>query len=145
VSRLQDDLTTQKTITDVMARENKDMRKQLEKLMPVVDFVNRLDNPEELRKIIDFLAESYSHDGKLRPLNEMQFAPFIQKTLDGIMKEKGITMSEAIRQLATEDLEEMKRAERQLRQAARKARSRNRKEPNGQSDGQPKDNAPRDS
>jgi integrase len=133
VSKLQEDLDAQETITGVMARENADMKKQLAKLAPVVEFVNRFDNPEELKEILDFLADDYSSGDVLKPLKS-EFAPFVRKTLDRIMKEKGITESEAIKQLVTEDLEDMIRAERELRQRARKARARKGRKSDGESD-----------
>jgi len=133
VSKLQEELTTQKTITEVIVRENADMRKQLEGLKPIVEFVNHFDSPEELKTILDFLTEDYSSEDELRPL-KVEFASFIKTRLDKIMKEKGITESEAIKQLVTEDFEEMKRAEREFKQKARKARARSQRKPDKQSD-----------
>jgi hypothetical protein len=66
VSRLQEDLATQKTIAEGVARENAGMRQQLEKLVPVVEFVNSFDNPEDLKTIFDSLADDYSSEDVLK-------------------------------------------------------------------------------
>jgi integrase len=126
VSKLQEDLTTQKTVTDAVARENSEMRKQLEQLKPLIEFTNTYDTPEELKTILEFLAEDSSSEDKLKPL-ETQFSQFIRAKLDEMMKKKGISEKEAIQQLITEDLAEMKKAERNFKKVEKRVRARTRR------------------
>lgn len=126
ISRLQEDLTLQKTVTESMARENADMRKQLERLQPLVEFVNTYDTPEDLKTVLEYLAEDYSAEDRLKPL-KVEFAPYIRKKLDELMKAKGITEKEAIQQITTEDLKEMKDAQKRFRKSERAAKARTRR------------------
>jgi ethanolamine utilization protein EutA (predicted chaperonin) len=53
INKLQSDLTEQKTITAVISEENLKMKKQFEKLQPILDFVNAFDEPEELEHFLN--------------------------------------------------------------------------------------------
>ena len=112
ISKLQTDLTRQELITKTIAEENIRVKEQLQKLAPLVEFVNSFDTPENLKIILDFLKEGYSDDltGELRPL-KVEFSPYVSKKLEETAKTKGITQKEALKQLVEENLETMKKAE----------------------------------
>jgi hypothetical protein len=46
-------LTDQKTITDVISEENQKIRKQLENLQPILEFVNSFGSEERLQRFLD--------------------------------------------------------------------------------------------
>ena len=109
VSQLQEELTQQKLITQTMSEESIKAKQQLEKLKPLVDFVNSFDTPENLKTILEFLKEDYS-DGELRPL-KVEFSPYIAKRLEEIANTKGIDQQEALKHLVEANLETMDEAE----------------------------------
>jgi integrase len=53
INKLQGDLTDQKTITDVISEENQKIRKQLENLQPILEFVNSFGSEERLQRFLD--------------------------------------------------------------------------------------------
>ncbi len=113
VSGLQEELTRQKTITDTISEENVKLKKEFERLRPLVEFVNSFDAPENLKTILNFLKDDFTgnySDDKLRPLR-VEFSPYISERIEEIARAKGITKKEAIQQLVEEDLETMKEAD----------------------------------
>ena len=116
INRLQEDLTSQKTITDVLSAENLRIRKQFEQLQPMIEFVNSFDAPENLKKILGFLKEDYlneSDDERLRTL-KVEFSPYISEKLAEIAMSKGITQKEALKLLLEGNLKTMNNAEHAL-------------------------------
>jgi hypothetical protein len=138
VTKLQEDLTRQKLITDTIAQDNLRTKEQLDKLQYLVEFVNHFDDFEELKTILNFfqfkvqlLGEEDQLPKHLRPIKS-EFTPYIGLKLKEIAKTMGISEKEALKQLFAEDVETMKKAEERwaeiekrlkLRQAESKERS----------------------
>lgn len=117
VTKLQEDLTRQKLITDTITQDNLKTKEQLDKLQYLVEFVNHFDDFEELKTILNFmqfkvqlLGEEDQLPKHLRPLRS-EFTPYIGLKLKEIAKTMGISDKEALKQLFAEDVETMKKAE----------------------------------
>ena len=113
VTKLQEDLTRQKLITETISEENIKTKEQLEKLQPLVEFVNRYDTYENLKTILNFLKDDVLDeypDERLRPMR-VEFSPYIGLKLKEIAKTMGITEKEALKRLFANDVEAMKKAE----------------------------------
>ena len=111
VTKLQEELTQQKLITDTISEGNIKTKQQLEKLQPLVEFVNSFDAPETLKAILEFLKEGFSEDSeKLRPL-KVEFSPHVSKKLEEIAKANNVTQKEALKQLVEQNLDTMKKTE----------------------------------
>jgi integrase len=113
INNLQEELTQQRTITEAISEENIKTKQELERLQPLVEFVNSFDTPENLKAILNFLKDDYSDrysEEKLRPL-KVEFSPYISKKLEEIAKTKGITQKEALKQLVETNLETLEKAE----------------------------------
>jgi len=113
VSKLQGELTQQKLIAETISKENLKTREELERLRPLVEFMNSFDTPENLKTILTFLKEGYSDistDGKLR-LMRVEFSPYISRKLGEIARERGITEKEALKELLEDNLKTMDKAE----------------------------------
>ena len=131
VNKLQEELTQQKLITDTISEENIRTKQELEKLQPLVEFVNSFDAPENLKTILNYFKEDYLgeySDKRLRPLR-VEFSPYVAKKLEEIAKTMGITQREALAELVKEDLETMEDAERRFRKLEERIKSQRRKEP----------------
>lgn len=129
ISRLQEELTQQKMITEAIAEENIKTKQALEKLQPVVDFVNSFDAPENLKAILEFLKDDHLDsypDEKSRPLKS-EFTPYVSKKLEEIAKTMGITKKEAFEMLMREKLKTMEEAEKMFQKIEESARARHRK------------------
>jgi len=131
INRLQEDLTQQKLITDTISRENIRTKKELERLKPLVEFVNSFDAPENLKTILNYLKSDYLDDysdDRFRPL-KIEFSPYISKKLEEIAKTKGLTQKEALAELVKADLETMENAEKKFKKLEKKIKSQRRKKP----------------
>jgi len=129
INKLQEELTQQKVITDTISEENIKTKQALEKLQPVVDFVNSFDAPENLRTILEFLKDDYLDsypDEKFRPLKS-EFTPYVSKQLEEIAKTMGITKREAFEMLVKENLKTMEDAEKMFQKTEESARAKHRK------------------
>jgi hypothetical protein len=113
INKLQEELTQQRTITETISEENINIKKQIDKLQPLIEFVNTFDTPANLKTILDFLREDYS-DEKLRPL-KVEFSPYVSAMLEEIASTKGITQEEALKQLVGENLEALENADEKLK------------------------------
>lgn len=68
------------------------MKREFQRLKPLVEFVNSFDSPENLKILLDYLRDDYSDDSSddlLRPL-KVEFSPYISKKLKEIAKTLGI-------------------------------------------------------
>jgi integrase len=107
INKLQEELTQQKTITETISEENVKIKKEFERLQPLIDFVNSFDAPENLKTILNYLKDDYLDDaskGKSHPL-KVEFSPYISKQIKEIAKTMGTTEEEALKQLLNNDLE----------------------------------------
>ena len=76
-----------------------------------------------MHAILEFLKDdlvSQPSDEKLRPL-KTQFSPYISEKLDEIAERKGITQKEALEQLVKEDLEILKKRDREFKKLSRES------------------------
>jgi len=124
INKLQEELTQQRIITDTISEENIRTKQELEKLQPLIEFVNSFDTPKNLKTILDFLkndiSERYPED-RLRPL-KVEFSPYISTRLEEIAKTKGITQKEALEQLVEENLETLEKAEEKFKKLETKTK-----------------------
>ena len=128
INKLQEELTQQKVITETISEENIKTKQQLEKLQPLVEFVNSFDTFENLKTILNYfkddILENYP-DGKFRPL-KVEFSPYISKQIKEIAKTMGITEKEALKQLVENDLETMKKAEEKFKMLEERSKRKHR-------------------
>jgi len=115
VTGLQEDLTTQKLITETISQDNIKTKEQLGKLNYLVEFVNSFDDYENLRKILNFFKMQIFDDyeglpEKFRPIKS-EFSPYIWLKLQEIAKTLGISEKEALKRLFADDVDAMKKSE----------------------------------
>ena len=115
VTKLQEDLTTQKLITETISRDNIKTKEQLGKLNYLVEFVNSFDDYENLRTILNFFKMQVFDDyeglpEKFRPIKR-EFSPYIGIKLQEIAKTLGISEKEALKRLFADDVDAMKKSE----------------------------------
>jgi site-specific recombinase XerD len=113
VNKLQEELTQQRLITETISQENIKTKHELEKLQPLVEFVNSFDAFEDLKTILEYFKDDILGeypDEILRPIKG-EFSPYISKQLAEIAKTMGITEKEALKQLFANDVEAMAKAE----------------------------------
>jgi integrase/recombinase XerD len=102
-------------------REIQAFQNAMEKMQPLLEFVNSFETPENLKKILDFLKDDFTGqyaDEKLRP-QRIEFSPYVSKKLDEIAKRKGVTRKEALEQLVKEDLEILEKGDKKLKKLAK--------------------------
>jgi len=131
VNKLQEELTRQKLITDTISEENIRTKQELEKLQPLVEFVNSFDTPKNLKTILNYLKEDYMDeysDERFRPL-KVEFSPYMSKKLEEIAKTMGITQKEALAELVKEGLETVENAEQKFKKLEERIKSQRRKKP----------------
>jgi len=113
ITKLQEDLTRQKLITETISQENIKTKEQLEKLQPLVEFVNSFDTHENLKTMLSFFKDDIFDeypDERLRPIKG-DFSPYIGLQLKEIAKTLGITEKEALKRLFADDVEAMEKTE----------------------------------
>ena len=115
VTKLQEDLTRQKLITDTISQDSLKTKEQLEKLQYLVEFVNSFDDYENLRILLNHFKMQVLDDyedlpEKLRPIKS-EFSPYIGIKLQEIAKTLGISEKEALKRLFADDVEAMKKSE----------------------------------
>jgi integrase len=115
VTKLQEDLTRQKLITDTITQDNLKTKKQLDKLQYLVEFVNSFDDYQNLKSILDFFKEQVLDDygnipEHLRPIRS-EFTPYVGLQLKKIAETMGITEKEALKRIFSDDVEAMKKAD----------------------------------
>lgn len=113
VNKLQEELTQQRLITETISQENIKTKQELEKLQPLVEFVNSFDAFEDLKTILEYFKDDILGeypDEILRPI-EGEFSPYISKQIAEIAKTMGITEKEALKQLFANDVKAMAKAE----------------------------------
>ena len=101
INKLQSDLTEQKTITDVISEENLKMKKQFEKLQPILDFVNAFDEPEQLEHFLNLWknAEGIRFPPDKGMFSNVSLPEEFQKIVDKVAKETGRRKSDVIEEL----------------------------------------------
>jgi plasmid maintenance system antidote protein VapI len=115
VTKLQEDLTRQKLITDTITQDSLKTKEQLDKLQYLVEFVNSFDDYQNLKTILDFFKQLVFDDYEdvpehLRPIRS-EFTPYIGLQLKKIAKTMGITEKEVLKRITSDDVEAMKKAD----------------------------------
>jgi integrase len=113
VTKLQEDLTRQKLITETISQDNLKTKDQLGKLQYLVEFVNSFDDSERLRGLLNFLKMQVlddQEDPRLQPIKS-EFSPYIGLKLQETAKMLGISEKEALKRLFSDDAEALKKAE----------------------------------
>jgi integrase len=115
VTKLQEDLTRQKLITDTISQDSLKTKEQLEKLQYLVEFVNSFDDYENLRILLNHFKMQVLDDYEdlpehLRPIRS-EFSPYIGLKLQEVAKTLKISEKEALKRLFADDVDAMKKSE----------------------------------
>ena len=115
VTKLQEDLTRQKLITDTISEDSLKTKEQLDKLQYLVEFVNSFDDYENLRLLLNHFKMQVLDDYEglpehLRPIRS-EFSPYIGLKLQEVAKTLGISEKEALKRLFADDVDAMKKSE----------------------------------
>ena len=125
-------IETERTIKELQQqlqqrdKELAQLRENMKKMQPLVEFVNSFDAPKNLKEILDFLKDDYireASDEELRPLR-IEFSKYISDKLDEIARTKGITRKEALAQLVEEDLRILDEGDERFRKLEKRLRKR---------------------
>jgi len=137
VTKLQEDLTRQKLITDTITQNNLKVKQQLDKLQYLVKFVEQFDDYKSLKLLLDFfkheVLDEKDESDISRPI-KTEFSPYIQLQLKKIAKTKGITEKEALMEIFSDDVEAMKKAEEKWEEIEKRIKLRNKKAKNQAND-----------
>jgi integrase len=99
VSKLQEDLTLQQTITNTISKENLKIRNEFARIQPIIDFVNTYNTVKEQQKILEFLKAEAESD--LAPYDpNITFDETIEQQMNEISEKEGISKAEALTKIA---------------------------------------------
>ena len=98
VSKLQEDLTIQQTITNSISKENQKIRKELGRIQPVVDFVNTYNRDKEHQKLLEFVKAEGEYNPDYAP--DIILDETLEKQMNEISENEGISKSEAMGKIA---------------------------------------------
>jgi ribosome assembly protein YihI (activator of Der GTPase) len=122
INKLQEDLTQQKVITDTISEENVKVKKEIEKLHPLIDFVNELEENGQLQIFLDLLKTSetisFPDKGSFRKID---FSDDEWARIGKLAKDKGISKQEAINLLVDAGIRADKKEMKSGRQALSEA------------------------
>jgi site-specific recombinase XerD len=116
---------TEKTIAELKKQlEERDkqvetMRVTIEKIQPLVEFVNSFETPQKLKTILD----QFLKDDAFQTIDEQPtlLDKDVAKMIDDVAKRRGLTQKDALEQLMKEELEGIAESERRLEELARKS------------------------
>jgi len=122
INKLQEDLMQQKVITDTISEENVKVKKEIEKLHPLIDFVNELEENGQLQIFLDLLKTSetisFPDKGSFRKID---FSDDEWARIGKVAKDKGISRQEAIDLLLDAGVKAYKKEMKSGRQALSEA------------------------
>jgi integrase len=106
INKLQQDLTEQKMITETVSEENIRIKKEVEKLQPLSEFIEGFKDPETLQLFLNLLKTSTAirFPPDKGTFAKVDFEPETYERIDKIAKRKGISKQEAINQIIDEGL-----------------------------------------
>jgi integrase len=106
INKLQQDLTEQKMITETVSEENIRIKKKVEKLQPLSEFIDGFKDPETLQLFLNLLKTSTAirFPPDKGAFVKMDFEPEMHEKIDKIAKRKGITTQEAVTQIIEKGL-----------------------------------------
>jgi len=98
VSKLQEDLTLQQTITSAISEQNLKIRHELGRIQPVVDFVNTYNADKEHQKLLEFVKA----EGKYDPhyASDIILNGTLEEEMIEISEKEGIRQAEAMGKIA---------------------------------------------
>jgi integrase/ribosome assembly protein YihI (activator of Der GTPase) len=94
INRLQEELTQQRVITDTISEENVKVKKEIKKLNPLIDFVNRLEENGQLQIFLDLLENSEEIAFPEGSFVRFDLPKEVSESVDRRAKEKGISKQE---------------------------------------------------
>ncbi len=113
INSLQEQLTQQKVITDTISEENVKVKNEIEKLKPLTEFVNGLEESGQLQTFLDLLENreiiSFPEKGAFV---RVDFPDGFKEKVEKFAKEKGISKKEAISLILHEGIEARMKATR---------------------------------
>lgn len=119
-------IETEKTIAE-LNRQLKERDKQIDtirvtidKIQPLVEFVNSFETPQKLKRILDEFFE----DGKFRTWDEeptLLDEDVAEMIDDAAEKRGGLTQKETLEQMMKEELKKIEESEKKLKELARKS------------------------
>ena len=99
VSKLQEDLTIQQTITNTISKENLKIKNEFARIQPIIDFVNTYNTVKEQQKILEFVKAEAEID--LLPYDpNITFDETLEQQMSEISKKEGISKAEAMGKIA---------------------------------------------
>jgi len=95
------------------------MKVTIDKIQPLVEFVNSFETPQKLKRILDEFFE----DGKFRTWDEEPtlLDEDVAEMIDDTAEKKGLTQKETLEQLMKEELEKIAESEKRLRKLAKES------------------------
>lgn len=112
INKLQEDLTQQRVITDTISEENVKVKKEIEKLHPLIDFVNELEENGQLQIFLDLLKTSetisFPEKGSFR---KVELPDELREKVDKLAKDKGISKQEAYDLILDAGFKSLKKAD----------------------------------
>ena len=120
VSKLQEDLTLQQSITDTISEENLKIKHEIERIQPIVEFVNRFNSVKEIESLMhiiktDPMIQSSPYDPNI------VFDETLEREMNEISEKEGISKAEALTKIADKHwkhfLEGQKRMEKMAKES----------------------------
>jgi len=99
VVKLQEDLTQQRRITDTISEENLKIKHEIERIQPIVEFVNHFNSVKEIKSLLDILQtdpmiQSSPYDSNI------VFDEALEREMNEIAEKEGITKAQAMAKIA---------------------------------------------
>ena len=91
----------------------------IDKIQPLVEFVNSFETPQKLKRILDEFFE----DSKFRTWDEdpILLDEDVAEMIDNTAEKRGLTQKETLEQLMKEELEKIDESEKRLKELAMKS------------------------
>ena len=117
VTKLQEDLTIQQTITNSISKENLKIRHELGRIQPIVDFVNTYNRDKEHQKLLEFVKAEGESDPAYA--SDIILDETLEEEMLEISEKEGISKAEAMTKIAdkhwTGFLESQKQMEKSMK------------------------------
>jgi integrase len=111
INRLQEELTQQRVITDTISEENVKVKKEIEKLNPLIDFVNGLEESGQLQIFLDLLENSEEIGFPEGSFVNVDLPKELIESVDRTAKEKGISRQQVYDLILNKWMETVEKAE----------------------------------
>jgi len=98
VTKLQEDLTIQQTITNSISKENLKIRHELGRIQPIVDFVNTYNRDKEHQKLLEFVKAEGESDPAYA--SDIILDETLEEEMLEISEKEGISKAEAMGKIA---------------------------------------------